>query len=64
MLGSYATRDHYQKLIKQRRLVSRFPRLPSGTALAGWMTFASAALRQSAIAEGNADAIVSLLERR
>src|SRR5208282_2096499 len=37
MLGSYASRDHRRMAIKQRRLVSEFPRSPSGTAIAGWM---------------------------
>jgi hypothetical protein len=35
MLESYAFRDHRVKKIEQRRLVSEFPLLPSGTALAG-----------------------------
>jgi hypothetical protein len=37
MLESYAFRDHRVKKIKQRRLVSGFPRPPSGTAIAGLM---------------------------
>src|ERR1022692_3875826 len=35
MLDGYAVRDHRAMVIKQRRLVSEFPRSPSGTAIAG-----------------------------
>ncbi len=37
MLDGYAVRDHRAMVIKQRRLVSEFPRSPSGTAIAGLM---------------------------
>ena len=37
VLDGYAVRDHRALVIKQRRLVSEFPRLLSGTAIAGWM---------------------------
>ena len=37
VLDGYAVGDHRAIKIKQRRLVSGFPRSPSGTAIAGWM---------------------------
>ena len=69
VLGSYAADDHRAMAIKQRRLVSGFPRLPSGTALAGLDgqsasardRFTSGAVRYRG---RNASAIISLLERR
>jgi hypothetical protein len=52
MLGSYASRDHRANAIKQRRLVSGFPRSPSGTAVAGWTAYRLDVSRRSAFAEG------------
>ncbi len=52
MLGSYATHDHRVNSIKQRRLVSEFLLLPSGTAVAGLMDTYPIARSDSAIAEG------------
>jgi hypothetical protein len=64
VLDGYAVRDHRAMAIKQRRLVSGFPRPLSGTAIAGLMDayirhFAAVRIRGRDIR-----AITSLLERR
>jgi len=64
MLDSYAVRDHRAMEIKQRRLVSEFPRLLSGTALAGLMDIQIRRLSTLRIRGRDMSAIVSLLERR
>jgi len=37
MLGSYAAHDHRKKVDKEKKACIDFPRLPSGTAVAGCM---------------------------
>ena len=64
MLDGYAVRDHRAMVIKQRRLVSEFPRLLSGTAIAGWMDTRIRRLSTLRYRGKDTDAIVSLLERR
>jgi hypothetical protein len=73
VLDGYAVGDHRAIVIKQRRLVSEFPRSPSGTAIAGWMdnrirhtSDSRQVAFQGAVRNRgmNARAIVSLLERR
>jgi hypothetical protein len=50
--------------IKQRRLVSEFPRQLSGTAIAGWMDTRIRRLAALRLRGMNANATISLLERR
>jgi hypothetical protein len=64
VLGGYAARDHRAMVIKQRRLVSEFPRLLSGTAIAGLMDTRIRRLSTFRIRGRNANTITSLLERR
>ena len=64
VLDGYAVRDHRAMVIKQRRLVSEFPRPLSGTAIAGLMDIAIRRFAAVRIRGRNVDAIVSLLERR
>ena len=51
VLGGYAAHDYRANSIKQRRLVSEFPLLLSGTAFAGLMNNSLATRKWSAIAE-------------
>jgi len=64
MLDGYAVRDHRAMVIKQRRLVSEFPRSPSGTAIAGLMDIHIRHLSTIRIRGRDINAITSLLERR
>jgi hypothetical protein len=64
MLGSYASRDHRAMAIKQRRLVSEFPRPLSGTMIAGLMDIHIRRLSTLRYRGRDIDAITSLLERR
>ena len=64
VLDGYAVGDHRAIVIKQRRLVSEFPRSLSGTAIAGLMDIHIRRLATFRIRGRDMSAITSLLERR